>query len=463
VTNRKVQYQQNMRSYIVCGSYTGVVYGLQLTQSTDGKYALTPAFSSASHASPITHIASGATHVVSASADEKLGFFDLAHMREDGMSIHTSGHISALLFPDATHLLSATRSGLLVAHSATWDVMLEKVAHRKGLMACAAHPSGKLVLSLGSDHTLKLWETAKMRCLSGIPLPREKISTADFFLFTSDGQYVVLVQMQRMIFFKAPEMTIAFEKDHVTKITAIHADGDANLLIGDEKGGIYRMHVTTQTVSKVATMGVRVKGVGHIAGGLLCCACSDGSVYVLREGGAAADVVEGLKKKGGKRDREVVDAAENSEAEVLAKMEIAARITAFACLDVSDIKEKQSKTVEPHAKQAADVAVKQEKPSKGKHAEKETVKEKETAPQKEKLQPKQRSATPPTKKHVVDASAKHSAEKKKPALVAKAHSHKAASSPVKQQQSKEKAVKFTPVRPASVEPSDRRAKKPRRA
>eukprot|EP00762_Andalucia_godoyi_P000656 ANDGO_05367.mRNA.1 Shk1 kinase-binding protein 15 len=283
-------------SYCVCGSYSGRLYGIQIAVDEDPEsespIVFKPSFSSSLLNMPVQHVSMGDRYLVSSSGDEKLAFFDLRKMVDEGMTIHQSGSVVNVSFADPQHFVTSSTSGKLCIWSTrNFDVLLDKMADRKGLFAHAAHPSGKAVFTLGSDWTLKLWETQHMKAVSGITLDRKHFSPVqgcDAFLFTKDGNFLLTVQFSVIHVF---DVMNAQEKNIVDvrhKVTCVYPVSGTLVLIGTERSGIMLFDIAklvkdestdVEPLVRFTDAPARIKGIGLVHDNhVLVCGCSDGTV-----------------------------------------------------------------------------------------------------------------------------------------------------------------------------------------
>ncbi len=106
-------------------------------------------------------VASSDKFIASGGADDRICIYDIEKRKEiDDLYVH-DGTVNTLCFvPDGSFLISGGADGK-IAFTKTNNWKLEKVLDRahKGLAVnhISVHPSGKLALSIGGDHTLRTW------------------------------------------------------------------------------------------------------------------------------------------------------------------------------------------------------------------------------------------------------------------------------------------------------------------
>lgn len=89
---------------------------------------------------------------------------------------HTSqspclGSITHLTFPSRSHLISASEDGTLCLFRARdWAVLRSLKGHKGRVNSLSVHPSGKVVLSVGKDRTLYMWDLMRGRRAASVKL-----------------------------------------------------------------------------------------------------------------------------------------------------------------------------------------------------------------------------------------------------------------------------------------------------
>ncbi|XP_046660560.1 p21-activated protein kinase-interacting protein 1-like [Homalodisca vitripennis] len=152
---------------VIVGTYEEFVLGYQFLLEDGIKGELTQTFATHSHRASVRAVASCGKLVVSGGADETINIYNMFTRKESGMLMEHNGTITSLSFtPDCSHVISASEDGSIkIFRQGSWQ--LEKVwpkAHKGTPVTClAVHPSGKMALSVGKDHTLRTWNLVKGR------------------------------------------------------------------------------------------------------------------------------------------------------------------------------------------------------------------------------------------------------------------------------------------------------------
>lgn len=142
---------------LVVGSYEQVTMGYRV--NTDEKEWTAKAnFTHHAHMASISAVAASEKFVVTGSKDETIQVYDMKKRIEHGALLHHDGTITCLEFYDSTHLLSGGEDGLLcVWTTKKWECLKTIKAHKGSVSSLSVHPSGKLVLTVGTDKTLRTW------------------------------------------------------------------------------------------------------------------------------------------------------------------------------------------------------------------------------------------------------------------------------------------------------------------
>lgn len=156
---------------IVCGSYDRLLFGFD-------KDSLR--FSFPAHLSAIKCLSCTGKYLATGATDEHIKLYDLSSQKEIGLLSHHSGTIhsvnlqvfdltnsyegtiNALLFFRNSHLISASDDGTIaIVRTSDWELLKSLKGHIGPISAIAIHPSGKILLSVGHDMTLKTWDLTR--------------------------------------------------------------------------------------------------------------------------------------------------------------------------------------------------------------------------------------------------------------------------------------------------------------
>ncbi|OTF80531.1 p21-activated protein kinase-interacting protein 1-like protein, partial [Euroglyphus maynei] len=134
--------------------------------NVSNEYVLEQSFTNHGHNGSVRCLAVSNKYVASGSIDERIDLINIRHRCETGSLISHSGTIQALGFLRTSYLFSASDDGTIAIWSAGKAWNLEKVlrGHKDAVTAINVHPSGKLLLSISKDLTLRTWNLIKGRC-----------------------------------------------------------------------------------------------------------------------------------------------------------------------------------------------------------------------------------------------------------------------------------------------------------
>nr|XP_046910398.1 p21-activated protein kinase-interacting protein 1-like [Dermatophagoides farinae] len=160
---------------IIIGTYEEFLVGFQLKKrssiqeeqdNVSNEYLLEQSFTNHGHNGSVRCLAASNKYIASGSIDERINLINIRHRLETGTLISHSGTITALEFLRTSYLFSASDDGTIAIWSAGKVWNLEKIlrGHKDSVTAINIHPSGKLLLSISKDLTLRTWNLIKGRC-----------------------------------------------------------------------------------------------------------------------------------------------------------------------------------------------------------------------------------------------------------------------------------------------------------
>ncbi|KAL1718152.1 WD40-repeat-containing domain protein [Schizophyllum commune] len=290
---------------VVAGSYEKLLYGLEGTvspadpESSTRKYKfdLKPLFIFPAHVSCIKAVAAspqGGKWLATGSADEIIKVWDLRRRKEIGGLMHHEGSVTHLSFPSRSHLLSASEDGTLALfRSRDWVVLRALRGHKGRVNSVAAHPSGKVALSVGKDRTLRMWDLMRGKGKASTKMGKE----GEVVRWSIDGK-LFIVQSGLDIDVYTLDMTLIHTIHHPSRVhdvhfcTRVHGEGEV-LLVGaeDKTLSIYSISADPESrpriVAKMVGHANRVKAFHTLALALpdgtqttvVCTVSSDGKLH----------------------------------------------------------------------------------------------------------------------------------------------------------------------------------------
>lgn len=175
---------------IIVGSYEHVLFGYTLMLVND-KAVLNLSFTDKSHCASVRAVAvSNQRLLASGSADETIQLFDLKTRHEAGTLMKHDGTITGLEFFE-DFMISADESGMICIWKIlgrSYECMKTLTGHKGAVTSLSIHPSGKLLLSVGQDKTIRTWNliTGKRAYTTNTK------SLVDIVKWTNDGEKYVL-------------------------------------------------------------------------------------------------------------------------------------------------------------------------------------------------------------------------------------------------------------------------------
>ena len=128
-------------------------------------YSLEQSFTDRAHCGSVRCLASCPKLMASGSTDEVIRIFNMFRRNDCGTLIQHSGTITHLEFFKSSHLFSSSEDGTIcVWDTRTWVCEKTLKGHKGAITSMSVHPSGKLMLSVSKDKSLRTWNLIKGRC-----------------------------------------------------------------------------------------------------------------------------------------------------------------------------------------------------------------------------------------------------------------------------------------------------------
>ncbi|KAJ3272709.1 hypothetical protein HDV01_005345 [Terramyces sp. JEL0728] len=268
---------------VVAGTYERLLYGLN-GSFTDKE--LVPSFIYPAHISCITALACTPRFLATGSTDEHVKLYDLKIRKEIGSLMHHSGTITGLSFVGKHHLITTSEDGCIgIVRTSDWEHLKSLQGHAGTVVGLDVHPSGKVLLSVGKDKTLKCWDLQRAICsfsmkLSALPNKvKWSITGAHFAVFfdkmvqincLDSGKVIGKVEQK----FRINSGCFAQVDDGEEKIDVIVIGGDDRML------KIFKLDGTLAGVWE-SGHDFRVKDLSLLEGTNVLATCgSDGTIFV---------------------------------------------------------------------------------------------------------------------------------------------------------------------------------------
>lgn len=168
---------------VIVGTYEEHLVGYKLLKTSKNKYCFEQSFTNHAHTRSVKCLAANKKFLVSGSTDETMQLFNLKTRQELGALLHHNGTITGLELFDS-FLFSCSEDGSIVVWSAKqWKCEKTLYGHKKAVNDISVHPSGKLLLSVSKDRTLRTWNLIKGRSAYVTNIKKE----AEFVHWSPDG------------------------------------------------------------------------------------------------------------------------------------------------------------------------------------------------------------------------------------------------------------------------------------
>ncbi|KAH6943355.1 hypothetical protein HPB50_020225 [Hyalomma asiaticum] len=174
---------------VIVGTYEEFLLGYALQKYNNGQYRLQPFFTNHSHLGSVRCVVAGGKFVASGSVDETIRLFNMRNRSEMGSLMQHEGTINSLQLYKSSHLFSASDDATICVWSTgSWQCLKTLRGHKAEVLSLAVHPSGKLLLSVSKDKTLRTWNLVKGRnaYITNIK------TVAEFVQWSPDGAYFVI-------------------------------------------------------------------------------------------------------------------------------------------------------------------------------------------------------------------------------------------------------------------------------
>nr|CAB3264637.1 p21-activated protein kinase-interacting protein 1-like [Phallusia mammillata] len=239
---------------IVVGCYEQIVLGYTIKPGSDGEsLESSPYFTDHSQKGCIKCASAGGRYVATGSTDETICLYDMQKGTELGTLQGHSGAITQLLFPDDTHLMSCSEDGSICIWEAGPEGTLLKTlhGHKGAVTAIAAHPSGKLGMSVSpKDGSLRTWNLMTGR---SVFIKNMKKFEPEFIRWSYDGKYYVVASLHEIQVFELESAKCILESTIDEQILALEflpVETHHMLAIGDGSGNIQIINIHSEKCRK---------------------------------------------------------------------------------------------------------------------------------------------------------------------------------------------------------------------
>uniref|UniRef100_A0A2R5L429 Putative p21-activated protein n=1 Tax=Ornithodoros turicata TaxID=34597 RepID=A0A2R5L429_9ACAR len=230
---------------IIVGTYEEFVVGYSFERTTKQKYSLRQTFTNHSHLGAVRCVAANNRYLASGSTDETIKLFNMQKKAEMGTLMQHDGNITDLKFFGKSHLFSASEdNNICVWSTGSWQCLKTLKGHKGGVVSLSVHPSGKLLLSVSKDKTLRTWNlitgrTAFVTNLSPFP---ELVS------WSPTGTYFVVAINNSLDVYLTAKAAKVHVVDFGKKISCVAFLTDSAVAIGGEGGNVETHNIKKKSV-----------------------------------------------------------------------------------------------------------------------------------------------------------------------------------------------------------------------
>lgn len=237
------------------------------------------------HTSSIRCVASAGKYLASGGADDRIVVYDMNSRKEHCMLNHHSSTVTCVKFTvEKSHLISGSNDGVLaIVRVGNWQLekLWEKPHKGAALIDIAIHPTGKLLLTLGSDHTLRTWNLIKGRQAYAVNLTTKStdVKSLDSIKWTPSGVHFILSGGLHLELWSITTGGIINKYEFNSRVVCTCPLENKIIAIGHENGEITVLNIENGTQKTLQAHAMRVKCL-ESSDNWLVSASSDGRIKV---------------------------------------------------------------------------------------------------------------------------------------------------------------------------------------
>ncbi|KAM7296998.1 p21-activated protein kinase-interacting protein 1-like [Ixodes scapularis] len=268
---------------VILGTYEEFVLGYSLEKQGKGKYSLRQTFTNHSHLGSVRCIAASGRFVASGSTDETVRLFNMRTRCEMGALMQHDGTIADVQFYKSSHLFSASEDKTIcIWNTGSWQCLKTLRGHKADVTSLAVHPTGKLLLSVSKDRTLRTWNLVKGR---NAYITNIKVA-ADFVDWSPAGDHFVVGLGKSLDVYSAEKAGKVHSIDFGKPLCCVAFLTNDVLVLGGDGGSVEVHNIKKKSVYHMFTAhSTRVKAAAVVNVSkktLLVTAGSEGSVRVWK-------------------------------------------------------------------------------------------------------------------------------------------------------------------------------------
>ncbi|OBA23422.1 WD40 repeat-like protein [Metschnikowia bicuspidata var. bicuspidata NRRL YB-4993] len=211
---------------IMVGSYEHNLLCLSLIMKGTAEAVFTPIFHFQAHTLSIKSIDIAKRYLVTGSNDEHIRIYDLQKRKELGTLLSHQGTVTTLKFSKETTetddplksgkwLLSGSEDGkIIIWRTKDWETFGTLKGHQGRVNDLDIHPSGRVAISVGSDHTVRLWNlmTAKKAAILKIKGRDHLGQPGEIVKWISGGKHFVVGLLNQLFIYELSEEALIVKK-----------------------------------------------------------------------------------------------------------------------------------------------------------------------------------------------------------------------------------------------------------
>lgn len=277
-----------MKVLATVGSYDKSIYGVEYKVSNGIVSEQAVSFALPAHTGCIKCISSCSRYLATGSTDETIRVFDLLKRKDIGTLTSHSGTVTALAFVGEDILASGAEDGnICLFRCRDWEEVRRIKAHKHGVVALAVHPSGKLMLSVGNDGKIRMWDMRTGKLAHAKKCPFKNVFG---IAFSPSGSLFACQSPKEVKVFKGDECIMTYSGESVKNLSCMTFADEASLLIGGEGSMIIALS-DRGSIELSTQLKPRVKCMSRVDSNLVLACSSDGTLALLKCNG---DKVEEL-------------------------------------------------------------------------------------------------------------------------------------------------------------------------
>lgn len=182
------------------------------------KTGLVQSFTTHAHTGSVRSVAANREWVVSGGSDEVIRIFCMKKRSDVGTLMQQEGTVSCLQIFGESHVFSGSEDGTIcIFDTKNWECLKTLRGHKSAVNSFSIHPSGKMLLSVSRDKTLRTWNLIKGRCAYITNLK----SVADHVMWAPNGQDFVVSVDTRLDIYNISQAGVAASCDFKKRITCM--------------------------------------------------------------------------------------------------------------------------------------------------------------------------------------------------------------------------------------------------